>query len=83
MSYLPLSCSSSSPYWIQPGSTLNSFIRFELMAAAAVKPTGQAELRESLLRHNEVFEGLLKLIPAKYYIVQDDPEVRSRLGTPA
>ncbi len=48
-----------------------------------MKPTEQAELRESLSRHNETFEGLLKLIPAKYYIVQDDSEVRGRSGTPA
>lgn len=51
------------------------------MAAATMKPTEQAELRESLLRHNETFEGLLRLIPAKYYIVQDDSEVRSLLDT--
>jgi hypothetical protein len=48
-----------------------------------MKPTEQEELRESLSRHNETFEGLLKLIPAKYYIVQDDSEVKSRSDTPA
>jgi hypothetical protein len=53
------------------------------MAARTTKPTGHVELRENLSRHNETFEKLMNLIPAKYYIVQDDPEVRSRLGTPA
>lgn len=53
------------------------------MVVATMKLTEQAELQESLSRHNETFEGLLKLIPAKYYIVQDDSEVRSRSGTPA
>lgn len=39
--------------------------------------TSEEELRESLERHNTVFENLLRLIPARYYIVNDDPEVRS------
>lgn len=34
-------------------------------------PTSPSELQESLERHNETFESLLKLIPAKYYIVKD------------
>jgi hypothetical protein len=37
-------------------------------------PTPAATLRASLERHNETFESLLKLIPAKYYIVQDQTE---------
>jgi hypothetical protein len=52
------------------------------MAAVTMKPMEQAELRESLSRHNETFEGLLKLIPAKYYVVQDDQEVRGSSCTP-
>lgn len=37
--------------------------------------TPKEELRASLERHNAVFENLLRLIPAKYYILNDDPEV--------
>ena len=37
-------------------------------------PTPAATLRASLERHNATFEALLKLIPAKYYIVQDQSE---------
>jgi hypothetical protein len=36
----------------------------------------EEELRASIERHNTAFETLLRLIPAKYYIVNDDPEVR-------
>ena len=36
--------------------------------------TALSEIRESLERHNATFESLLKLIPAKYYIVRDDAE---------
>ena len=39
-------------------------------------PTATSVLQESLERHNEVFESLLKLIPAKYYLVQDDAEAQ-------
>ncbi|OSD01056.1 SURF6-domain-containing protein [Trametes coccinea BRFM310] len=35
-------------------------------------PTETAVLQESLEKHNEAFESLLKLIPAKYYLVPDD-----------
>lgn len=31
-----------------------------------------AELQKSLERHNDAFESLLKLIPARYYIPLDD-----------
>ena len=41
-------------------------------------PTATSVLQESLERHNEVFESLLKLIPAKYYLVQDDAEAQVR-----
>jgi len=34
----------------------------------------EEELRASIERHNTAFESLLRLIPAKYYIVNDDPE---------
>lgn len=37
-------------------------------------PTPAATLRASLEKHNDAFESLLKLIPAKYYIVQDQSE---------
>lgn len=37
-------------------------------------PTDAATLRASLERHNDTFESLLKLIPAKYYIAQDNEE---------
>ena len=37
-------------------------------------PTPTAVLRASLERHNDVFESLLKLIPAQYYIVNDETE---------
>ncbi|KAJ3746637.1 surfeit locus protein 6-domain-containing protein [Lentinula detonsa] len=39
------------------------------MSTTAITPT--STLRASLERHNDTFETLLKLIPAKYYIVQD------------
>ena len=38
------------------------------------------ELQASLEKHNEAFESLLKLIPAKYYLVQDDAEAQVRDG---
>ena len=37
-------------------------------------PTSTSVLQESLEKHNEVFESLLKLIPAKYYLVHDDAD---------
>ena len=37
-------------------------------------PTPAAVLRASLERHNDAFESLLRLIPAQYYIVNDDTE---------
>lgn len=39
-------------------------------------PTATSVLQESLEKHNQVFESLLKLIPAKYYLVQDDAEAQ-------
>ncbi|KAG6906767.1 hypothetical protein DXG01_012243 [Tephrocybe rancida] len=36
--------------------------------------TAPATLRTSLEAHNDTFEALLRLIPAKYYIVQDQTE---------
>jgi hypothetical protein len=44
---------------------------------ASIMPTGPtptAVLRASLERHNDVFESLLKLIPAQFYIVNDETE---------
>ncbi|KAH9926060.1 surfeit locus protein 6-domain-containing protein [Fomitopsis serialis] len=37
-------------------------------------PTPAADLRASLERHNQTFETLLKLIPARYYLVQEQSE---------
>lgn len=37
-------------------------------------PTSTSELRASLERHNETFESLLKLIPARYYLLQEQSE---------
>jgi hypothetical protein len=37
-------------------------------------PTSPADLQSSLERHNAAFESLLKLIPPKYYIVNDAPD---------
>jgi hypothetical protein len=37
-------------------------------------PTPAATLRASLEKHNDTFESLLKLIPAKYYIVEEQTE---------
>ncbi|GBE83472.1 hypothetical protein SCP_0505210 [Sparassis crispa] len=36
--------------------------------------TPAADLQTSLERHNDTFETLLKLIPAKYYLVQEESE---------
>ena len=41
---------------------------------ASFMPTPTAVLRASLERHNDVFESLLKLIPAQFYIVNDETE---------
>ena len=41
---------------------------------ASFMPTPTAVLRASLEHHNDVFESLLKLIPAQYYIVNDETE---------
>ncbi|KZP01689.1 hypothetical protein CALVIDRAFT_559490 [Calocera viscosa TUFC12733] len=37
-----------------------------------------AVIRQSLERHNEAFSNLLKLIPPRYYIVEDKDEVASK-----
>ncbi|RDX45875.1 SURF6-domain-containing protein [Lentinus brumalis] len=39
-------------------------------------PTETSVLRASLEKHNEAFESLLRLIPAKFYLVQDDAEAQ-------
>jgi hypothetical protein len=41
-------------------------------------PTSAAELKASLEKHNATFESLLKLIPAKYYLVQEETEEQVR-----
>lgn len=43
----------------------------------SLMPTPPEVLRESLERHNAAFENLLRLIPPKYYIVNDNPEASS------
>jgi hypothetical protein len=47
-------------------------------------PTATATLRASLEKHNNTFESLLRLIPAQYYIVNEETEeqVSSSLKTP-
>ena len=44
-------------------------------------PTPETALRASLEKHNEIFEHLLKLIPAQYYISNDehDEQVKFQL----
>jgi len=37
-------------------------------------PTATTTLRASLERHNDTFESLLRLIPAQYYIVNEETE---------
>ena len=37
-------------------------------------PTPAATLAASLEKHNDTFESLLRLILAKYYLVQDDED---------
>jgi hypothetical protein len=38
----------------------------------AAMPTTTSVLRPSLEKHNETFETLLSLIPAKFYLARDD-----------
>ncbi|KAF8919438.1 surfeit locus protein 6-domain-containing protein [Mucidula mucida] len=40
--------------------------------------TSSVDLQASLERHNDTFESLLRLIPAKYYLVQDPDEQASK-----
>ena len=40
--------------------------------------TPSVTLRASIEKHNDAFESLLKLIPAKYYVVQDQAEEQVR-----
>ena len=40
-------------------------------------PTATSVLQASLENHNEAFESLLKLIPAKYYLVNEDAEAQA------
>jgi hypothetical protein len=45
------------------------------MASVAMQPLTPPEtLRASLQAHNATFESLLKLIPARYYLIQDETE---------
>ena len=50
---------------------------------ASTMPTATATLRASLEKHNNTFESLLRLIPAQYYIVNEEAEeqVSSSLKT--
>lgn len=42
--------------------------------------TSMTVLQESLERHNDTFETLLKLIPAKYYLAKDpDDQVGQKI----
>jgi 60S ribosome biogenesis protein Rrp14 len=49
------------------------------MATTMPPVTPLEELRESLERHNTAFENLLRLIPAKYYIVNEEQDVSATL----
>jgi hypothetical protein len=49
----------------------------------AMMPTATSILQASLEKHNETFETLLSLIPAKYYLVRDDNNDQVRFHCPA
>lgn len=42
-------------------------------------PTPPEKLLASLESHNETFESLLRLIPAKYYLVPEETEEQVRI----
>ena len=46
-------------------------LRFVSTEKMPTTPTPASALRASLEQHNETFENLLKLIPAQYYIVNE------------
>jgi hypothetical protein len=46
-------------------------LRLESTEIMPTTPTPANVLRASLEQHNEMFENLLKLIPAQYYIVNE------------
>jgi len=48
----------------------NFFLNSTVYAATVM--TSATELRTSLERHNDAFESLLKLIPAKHYLPRDE-----------
>ncbi|KAF9004632.1 surfeit locus protein 6-domain-containing protein [Cyathus striatus] len=42
-------------------------------------PTPASQVRASLEKHNDMFESLLKLIPAQYYIIAEDADEQAAL----
>ena len=67
--FLPIEIETKPSLWTQP-----------LEMNTALSPiTPIEELRESLERHNTAFENLLRLIPAKYYIVNEEQDVSATL----
>ena len=44
-------------------------------------PTPTETLRASLEKHNDTFESLLKLIPAQYYIIDEEGEEQVSLAS--
>ncbi|OBZ76061.1 Ribosomal RNA-processing protein 14 [Grifola frondosa] len=45
-------------------------------------PTATTVLQSSLEKHNETFENLLKLIPARFYLLQDDADSSKKQKAP-
>lgn len=41
-------------------------------------PTPTTVLQQSLEKHNDTFETLLKLIPARFYLVHEESEEQAR-----
>jgi len=47
-------------------------LQFGTSATTTIMPTATSILQASLERHNDTFETLLSLIPARYYLVHED-----------
>jgi 60S ribosome biogenesis protein Rrp14 len=60
--------------------TLRHLKQFLFPHSLHLMPTPAATLRASLEHHNSVFENLLKLIPAKHYLVRDPDEEARRFS---
>lgn len=62
------------PWW----SEVRFLDCFLLPLPSPPMPTSVETLRASLERHNATFESLLKLIPARYYLIQEESEEQVR-----